>query len=110
MNHAMGRIVDCLVDNGMPRENATLLVQRAAARVEAAGLGEETSLPENVSFIPTVARDAIEQARQTVSPWLWVMSVAGFIMAVVNTRRIGKMFGSWKRARVESMRIRRRSA
>lgn len=44
---------------------------------------------------------AIEQVRQAVSPWLWVFSLVGFGMAVVNSRRIAKMYGSWKRARTQ---------
>jgi hypothetical protein len=33
----------------------------------------------------------IKEAREAVSPWLWVMSVAGFGMALMNTRRIARM-------------------
>lgn len=39
----------------------------------------------------------IKAVREAVSPWLWVLSVAGFGMALVNTRRIATMFKDWKR-------------
>jgi len=34
-----------------------------------------------------------------VSPWLWILSIGGFTMAVWNKVQIGKMYGNWKRAR-----------
>ena len=34
-----------------------------------------------------------------VSPWLWILSVSGTLMAIKNTVQIGKMYGNWKAAR-----------
>lgn len=41
--------------------------------------------------------EPIKAVRDAVSPWLWVTSIGGFVMALINTRRIAKMFGDWKR-------------
>jgi hypothetical protein len=43
--------------------------------------------------------EAVKTAQKTISPWLWVFSVVGFGMALMNTHRISKMFGSWKKAK-----------
>jgi 4-hydroxy-tetrahydrodipicolinate synthase len=39
----------------------------------------------------------IKAARELVSPWLWVTSVVGFGLAILNTRRIARMYTTWKR-------------
>ena len=36
-----------------------------------------------------------------VSPWLWILSVGGFLMAVLNKHQISQMYGSWKRMKRE---------
>lgn len=45
--------------------------------------------------------DAVEaevvQINKRVSPWLWILSAAGFGMAVLNRYQIGSMFGSYKK-------------
>jgi hypothetical protein len=40
----------------------------------------------------------VAEASQIVSPWLWILSVVGFVMGTLNSARIKKMYGSWKRA------------
>ena len=44
-------------------------------------------------------QSAVEQARQTVTPWLWVISLLGFGMAILNTSRIAKIYGGWRAGR-----------
>jgi len=50
--------------------------------------------------LAAVARAAeaapIKAVREAVSPWLWVLSVVGFGMTLLNTRRIAAMFRRWK--------------
>jgi hypothetical protein len=40
---------------------------------------------------------AIKEARAKITPWLWVFSLVGFTLTTMNSRRIGKMFGEWKK-------------
>lgn len=54
----------------------------------------------------TLGDDLLEEAQSTVqkvgsvvSPWLWILSIGGFAMAVMNRQQIQKMYGSWKRAK-----------
>jgi len=44
--------------------------------------------------------DVATKVKEVVSPWLWVLSALGFVMALTNTSRISKMYGSWKRGRL----------
>lgn len=41
----------------------------------------------------------IKEARELVSPWLWVFSLVSFGMAVTNYRRVAAMYGKWKKGR-----------
>lgn len=61
--------------------------------IEVAGMGQED--PENI-LMRAADISAIKTARETVSPWLWVLSVIGFGMTLLNTRRIARMFKGWK--------------
>lgn len=61
--------------------------------------------------VRTLGDDLIEPIQQqvakvssVVSPWLWVLSVGSFAMAVLNKAEISKMYGSWKRARQQLLR------
>lgn len=57
-----------------------------------AGLGQGQSLLTTVeSDVKTVGAD--------ISPYLWILSVVGFLMGVMNKAEISKMYGSWKRAK-----------
>jgi hypothetical protein len=74
----------CKCASGLSMEAAVeVAVEEELARRRNAGMGQS----------------AIEAVHEAVSPWLWVLSVAGFGMALINTRRIKKMYGSWRAAR-----------
>ena len=53
---------------------------------------------EDVLSTVQAAADAgpLKQIREAVSPWLWVTSVIGFGMGLLNTRRISMMFKNWR--------------
>lgn len=40
--------------------------------------------------------EAVKAAREAISPWLWILSIIGFGMTVMNTRRIARMYHVWK--------------
>jgi hypothetical protein len=69
--------------------------RRALGRsVSLSGVGQE----EGESIIAKAANlEPIKAARELVSPWLWVTSVVGFALAILNTRRIARMYTTWKR-------------
>lgn len=48
----------------------------------------------------------IKAIREAVSPWLWVTSVVGFGLALLNTRRIARMYSGWR----EKSSVKRRTA
>lgn len=54
---------------------------------------------EDVLSTVKAAADAgpLKGIREAVSPWLWVTSVIGFGMGLLNTRRISMMFKNWRR-------------
>jgi hypothetical protein len=39
----------------------------------------------------------IKAVREAVTPWLWVTSLIGFGMGLLNSRRIAKMYSDWRR-------------
>jgi hypothetical protein len=39
----------------------------------------------------------IKTMREAISPWLWVTSLIGFGMGLLNSRRIAKMYGDWRK-------------
>lgn len=39
----------------------------------------------------------IKAVREAISPWLWVTSLIGFGMGLMNSRRIAKMYGDWRK-------------
>jgi hypothetical protein len=55
-----------------------------------AGLGDD--------FIDTVETD-VKAVGAEISPYLWILSIVGFIMGMVNKAEITRMYGSWKRAK-----------
>lgn len=69
------------------------VLRRRGVEVSDAGVGQSdpTSVIRQAADI-----EPIRKARETVSPWLWVLSVIGFGMTVLNTRRIARMFKNWK--------------
>lgn len=38
----------------------------------------------------------VKAIREAVSPWLWVVSLFGFGLALLNTQRISKIYGGWR--------------
>ena len=48
-----------------------------------------------------ISEEELKKAKEQISPWLWIFSITAFAMALLNTRRIGKMYGSWRKARKE---------
>lgn len=74
-------------------------VLRAAGLPLPAGLGADPApgTPAILSQVAAVGNDPMVTAlRNAVSPWLWVSSLIGFAMGIMNTRRIGQMYSKWK--------------
>jgi hypothetical protein len=99
---AAAAAVDGLVQQGVPRDQAVVLVHRAIARIWAgrpsSGLGDEADA------ILTTIKNAgeaspIAAVREAVTPWLFATSLIGFAMGLMNTRRISLMFSKWKEKR-----------
>lgn len=66
-----------------------------------AGLGQDT--PASQSVVSTIASD-VKAVGADISPYLWILSIVGFIMGVVNKAEISRMYGSWKRAKQKLLR------
>ena len=77
-----------LVKSGVDPSRAADLACREYCSM--AGLGDD--------FIDTVETD-VKAIGAEVSPYLWILSIAGFIFGVMNKAEISKMYGSWKRAK-----------
>lgn len=54
------------------------------------GVGDDGDIFSQVKSAAEMA--PIKAVREAISPWLWVTSVVGFGMGLLNTRRIGIMF------------------
>ncbi len=62
------------------------------------GLGEEVD--EGGDPLSDLAqKPEFKAASEKIRPWIWVFSIFGFGMALINTHRIKKIFKSWKGAR-----------
>lgn len=61
--------------------------------VRASGVGQGEG--ENI-LVKAANLEPIRAARELVSPWLWVTSVVGFALAIMNTRRIAAMYHKWR--------------
>lgn len=96
---AVRQVADGLVRRGHPKGEAVRMACLAASRVASrpAGMGQEE--PKLVLASEEGPNGIVAEVRSKVSPWLWVLSVAGFVMTLVNSRRITKMFGEWRRRR-----------
>lgn len=68
--------------------------QKILGRPVRAGMGQDEG--ENI-LVKAANLEPVKAAREMVSPWLWVTSLVGFGMAILNTRRIAKMYTTWKR-------------
>ena len=55
------------------------------------GMGQPDILAKAAEFEP------VKQIRATISPWLWVLSLSSFGLALLNTSRISRMFKKSKR-------------
>jgi len=60
------------------------------------------SEPEAIDVFAAQSKAAADLApikaiREAISPWLWVTSLIGFGMGLLNSRRIAKMYGDWRR-------------
>lgn len=68
-------------------------------RCPAAGVGQGEG--ENI-LVKAANLEPVKAAREMVSPWLWVTSLVGFGMAILNTRRIAKMYRTWRAKRAKA--------
>ncbi len=95
--------VESLVRQGIPRVQAVASVQRAISRLWAekpsySGLGDAAD--DVLTNLKTAGEAApIKAVRDAVTPWLFAMSLVGFGMGIMNTRRISMMFENWKKKR-----------
>lgn len=65
------------------------------------GLGQDatvTATPPSSSLY-TEIETPVAEVSSVVSPWLWILSVGGFALAIWNKVQIQKMYGSWKKAK-----------
>ena len=67
--------------------------------VKRIGMGQDAG--EDV-LARLAAVEAIKAAREMVSPWLWVTSLVGFGLAILNTRRIARMYKGWRGKRASA--------
>jgi hypothetical protein len=96
---AIRQVADGLIAKGYPRREAVRIACEASLRVvqrKPAGMGQEPSL---ILASEEGPNGIVAEVRSRVSPWLWVLSIVSFGMALTNTRRISKMFGEWRRRR-----------
>lgn len=86
-----------LADAGWDPREAAIAAARATGRLlrgRGAGVGQTEVL--------AAARDVAEQptvkaVREAVSPWLWVLSVISFGLAITNARRVAILFHGRRR-------------
>lgn len=96
---AVRQVADGLIAKGYPKREAVRIACQASLRVvskKPAGMGQEPKLVLSSEAGPN---GIVAEVRSKVSPWLWVLSIAGFGLTVINSRRITEMFGQWKRRR-----------
>lgn len=90
-------LVDRLVEMGVDPKVAARKVWEASDRVLAAAQRSGIGAFEPVEAIRKAAEaEPVKRVRETVSPWLWVLSIIGFGLGLLNTRRIARMFKDWK--------------
>jgi hypothetical protein len=94
-----------LVDEGVSPDRAVEQAVRWAHAQQGGWCGTVYVAPEvsgfgQIEILKQAAEsEPVKAVRETVSPWLWALSVIGFGMAVLNTQRIAKMYRSWKEKR-----------
>lgn len=80
-----------------PKAAKRIVLEKARAilgRSVRAGMGQEEG--ENI-ILKAANLEPIKAAREMVSPWLWVTSLVGFGLAILNTRRIARMYTTWRK-------------
>ncbi len=84
-----------VLERGISPPEAVRMAARAAVQIaEGGGLG--------VGQVPDVVAAAVDAppvkaVREAVTPWLWILSLVSFGMAVTNYERISRMFRDWRR-------------
>lgn len=106
-------IAQKLMARGFSREEATEIATRAALEAVKKkypnGLGQVEVNPQPLDTLAKESQAAaaipiITNIREAVSPWLWVTSLIGFGMGLLNSRRIAKMYGDWRRKKTRGAR------
>jgi len=60
---------------------------------------QTSGLGEDPKFTVAPPPNVVDAAKTAISPWLWVFSVVGFGLALLNTRRISKIYGGYQAGR-----------
>ena len=68
-----------------------------AAATKRAGMGEDLFAPKQNILQQAAQHEVVKTVRETVSPWLWLLSIVSFGMALINRKQIATMFGNWRR-------------
>jgi len=98
---AVQQVANGLIEKGCPKNEAVRLACLSAGSVlgkKAAGMGAPAE-PKLILNAEDGPNGIIAEVKAQVSPWLWVLSIVSFGMALANARKIQKMFGDWKRRR-----------
>jgi hypothetical protein len=93
-----------LIASGMPKQQAIDVSCRALCDIVKSreGLGAEPDMSFLTPVAPTSpvgAPSAISEVHKIINPWLWIFSIVGFGLAVLNTQRIARIYGGWKSGR-----------
>lgn len=96
LDYAARRAVQLCGERGITLDEATQAVALALANVES-GLGVEptSNLFAAEQKLDTSPSSAIKAIGQSVSPWLWVVSLISFGMALLNTHRVTRLYKKW---------------
>lgn len=76
-----------------PKAARRIVLENSARVLAATGMGQEAGGEDVLARLASL--EAIKTAREMVSPWLWVTSLVGFGLALLNTRRIARMYKGW---------------
>jgi len=87
-----------LIASGMPKQQAVDVSVRALCDLvesRETGLGQQP-----LTFLspasPESAPEPVRKIQEIISPWLWIFSVVGFGLAILNTQRISRIYGGWR--------------
>lgn len=95
-------------EQGVPCREAICMACRAAGRIRPAsdtrvGCGYACPKRDLLGQLPTsieAITGQVQEVKAAISPWLWVFSIAGFGLALLNTKRISRMFRTWKKGQM----------